>query len=192
LLHAGQQVSGINAVFFYSTLIFTGGSSEKASFDDPPTLIPIILSAVNVLSTFVAIWLLKKTGRRPVALVSSSGSALCLFVLAFCMRNYPALSVFPMIGFIVLFAVGLGPIPWLMMPEIFPPKWPLTIPAISACISANWIVNILVTGIFPSAAKSLHDRKELIFGFFGFCGSVVFAGLFFLLPETRNRLPNFI
>ena len=192
LLHAGQQISGVNAVFFYSTLIFSGGSSGKASYDDPPTLIPIILALVNVLSTFVAIWLLKRTGRRPVALFSSSGSAVCLFLLAFCMRSYPSHSVFPMIGFIVLFAVGLGPVPWLMMPEIFPPKWSLTIPAISACISANWVVNIFVTGFFPMAADKLQDRKDLIFGFFGLCSSIVFVALYFLIPETRNRLPNFI
>ncbi len=192
LLHAGQQLSGVNSVFFYSTLIFAGDKSNSSSGDTSQSLIPIVLATVNLLSTFLAIFLLKKAGRRLIALLSSSGSALSLFLLAFCMRVYPKISVLPAIGFIILFAVGLGPIPWLIMPEIFPPKWSLTIPAISACISANWIVNILVTGIFPFAADRLKDRKELIFGFFGLCSSFVFIALCFLMPETRNRLSNFI
>lgn len=55
-----------------------------------------------------------------------------------------------------------------MIPAIFPRQWLLTMPAISACISSNWIVNILVTGVFPFAADKLKDRKELIFGSFVF------------------------
>lgn len=192
ILHAGQQISGVNAVFFYSALIFSGGTAQTSSFRDPPTLIPIVLTLVNVLSTIVAIWLLKRAGRRPIALLSSCGSAACLFLLAFCMRAYPQVSVWPMIGFIVLFAVGLGPIPWLMMPEIFPPHWPLTMSAISVCISANWIVNIMITGLFPYAADRLSERKEIIFSVFGLFGTIIFVALYFLMPETRNRLANFI
>lgn len=74
LLHAGQQICGVNAVFFYSSLIFAGGKEQNSSFNDPPTLNPISLAAVNVIMTFVAIWLLNRSGRRPVVLVSAAAS----------------------------------------------------------------------------------------------------------------------
>ena len=179
LLHAGQQISGVNAIFFYSSMIIQGSES-----------IPFLLALINFGMTFVAVWLLERAGRRPVALFSVAGSAICLLAIAATFSSHKAAAAIFLVTFVACFSVGLGPIPWLIVPEIFPPSWPLTPAAISICVSANWITNILVTGTFPSLTKILPE--SLIFLAFGISCSLLLFALISLLPETKNRPSNFI
>lgn len=179
LLHAGQQISGVNAVFFYSSLINKGSQST-----------PVLLTLINLIMTFVAIWLLDRAGRRPVALFSVAGASTSLIALAFSFSFFPATSPIFLIGFVAFFAVGLGPIPWMLLPELFPAAWSLTPTAISVCVSANWITNILVTGSFPSLIGILS--MNWIFLIFGISCSILLIFLSQFLPETKNRISNFI
>lgn len=179
ILQAGQQLSGVNAIFFYSSMII--GKSPST---------PVFLALVNLVMTLVAIWLLERAGRRPVALVSVAGSALSLLALAASFSMLPALAPIFSILFVAFFSVGLGPIPWMLVPEIFPPAWSLTPSASSICVSANWIPNIAVSGAFPLLAQFMG--KETIFMFFGIFCSILLVCLHKFLPETRNRPANFI
>jgi sugar porter (SP) family MFS transporter len=194
LLHAGQQLSGVNAVFFYSASILAGKAeaSNSESFLSPPSIVPIILTAVNVAMTLVAIGVLEMFGRRPVALTSTLGSAICMLLCAMSFSFFPSAAAVPLIAFVALFAVGLGPIPWMVLPEIFPSNWALTPLSISLCVSANWLVNTLVTGLFPMAADSPSIPKSLIFGFFAAALVSLFICLHSLQPETKGRPPAFI
>lgn len=179
LLHAGQQISGVNAIFFYSSMIIQGSDST-----------PLILALINFGMTFVAVWLLERAGRRPVALFSVAGSAICLLAIAATFSSHKTAAAIFLISFVACFSVGLGPIPWMIVPEIFPPSWPLTPAASAICVSANWITNILVTGTFPSLIKILPE--SLIFLAFGISCSLLLFALISLLPETKNRPSNFI
>lgn len=179
LLHAGQQISGVNAIFFYSSMIIQGSDST-----------PLILALINFGMTFVAVWLLERAGRRPVALFSVAGSAICLLAIAATFSSHKSAAAIFLVSFVTCFSLGLGPIPWMIVPEIFPPSWPLTPAASSICVSANWITNILVTGTFPSLTKILPE--SLIFLAFGISCSLLLFALISLLPETKNRPSNFI
>ena len=179
VLHFGQQISGVNSIFFYSTMIVG---------DSPIT--PIFLTFVNLVMTVVAIWLLDRAGRRVVALCSVAGSAACLFALAGCFLTFPPAAPLFLVAFVACFAVGLGPIPWMLVPEIFPPAWPLTPSAISICVSANWITNIVVSGGFPLLAQVF--KKDVLFLVFGASCTFLFIFLSQWLPETKNRSANFI
>ena len=178
-LHAGQQISGVTAIFFYSSQIIVDSRAT-----------PVLLTLINLIMTVVAIWLLDRAGRRPVALFSVAGSSVCLIVLSMSFSLFPEISSLFLVSFVACFAVGLGPIPWMLVPEIFPSTWPLTPTAISICTSANWITNIIVSGGFPSL--SVLVPKPWIFLAFGVSCSVLFICLSQFLPETKNRIANFI
>lgn len=179
LLHAGQQMSGVTAIFFYSSMIVK----------DAPTA-PVFISLINLLVTVLAIWLLERAGRRPIALFSVAGSAVSLLALAASHATFPQIAPFLLVAFVACFAVGLGPIPWMVVPEIFPTTWSLTPTAISICVSTNWIVNIIVSGSFLSLANKF--RPDLLFFVFGISCTALLISLSHWLPETRNRPANFI
>lgn len=181
ILHAGQQISGVNAIFFYSSLILKG---------NPWT--PVLLAFINLAMTVVAIWLLDRAGRRPVALFSVAGSAFSLIALSAAFIVFPSLVPLLLVSFVFCFALGLGPLPWMLVPELFPPAWPLTPAAISFCVAANRITDITISGIFPLLDKMFRDQKYFIFLTFGVSCSLLFIYLHQFLPETKNRPSNFI
>ena len=74
-----QQSTGINAIYFYATSIFKQtGIGTDASFASG-----ILLSSVTVVFTLVAIFLIDRTGRRPLLLVGIAGIALSLLICAY-------------------------------------------------------------------------------------------------------------
>ncbi len=180
-----QQVTGINTVIYFAPTIFqaAGLSSASASI-----LATAGIGAVNVVMTLVAIRLIDRVGRRILLLVGLAGMAASLAVLggAFMLGAGGALgwvtaaSLTTYVGF---FAVGLGPVFWLLISEIFPTA------ARGRCMSvatvANWTFNLVV-------ALTFLDLVE-VFGrpatFFLYAVLTAFGFLFTLrlVPETRGR-----
>lgn len=111
-----QQFSGINAVILYSSAIFStifGGDSAL--------IITAILGIVNLIMTLVSVVLMDKAGRRVLLLISQFGMALisALIVVALLFK-WKIFTVILMMSFIGTFAIGLGPIPWMIIAELFP------------------------------------------------------------------------
>jgi len=74
-----QQITGINAIYFYATSIFKQtGIGTDAAFSSG-----ILLSSVTVIFTFIAMYLIDRAGRRPLLLVGTAGIALSLLLCAF-------------------------------------------------------------------------------------------------------------
>ena len=74
-----QQITGINAVYFYATSIFKQtGIGTDASFSSG-----VLLSLISVIFTFLAIYLIDRTGRRPLLLIGTAGIALSLLLCSF-------------------------------------------------------------------------------------------------------------
>ncbi|KAL6493100.1 hypothetical protein OROGR_032859 [Orobanche gracilis] len=149
-----QQLAGTNGVIFYSTTIFesSGVSSGNAA--------TVGVGAIQVIATAVSTWLVDKTGRRILLIVSSFGMALSLLVVAvsFFIKEFVGkdsslygifgiLSVVGVVCMIVFFSLGMGPIPWLIMSEILPPK--IKGLAGSVATLANWFASWLVTMTAP-------------------------------------------
>ncbi|KAK6131208.1 hypothetical protein DH2020_035048 [Rehmannia glutinosa] len=127
-----QQLAGTNGVIFYSATIFESAgisSSNAATFG---------VGAIQVIATAVSTWLVDKTGRRILLLVSSIGMALSLLLVAV---------AFFLKSMIVFFSLGMGPIPWLIMSEILPPK--IKGLAGSVATLANWFASFIVTMTAP-------------------------------------------
>lgn len=112
-----QQLSGINAVIFYTTTIFADAKIELK-----PEHATIIVGVVQVIATFVATLTVDKLGRRLLLLVSDSLMALCTLALGIYagIRSYNEsaveglgwLSLLSLCVFIVAFSLGFGPVPW--------------------------------------------------------------------------------
>ena len=74
-----QQITGINAVYFYATSIFKQtGIGTDAAFSSG-----VLLSTISVIFTFVAIYLIDRMGRRPLLLIGTAGIAVSLLVCAY-------------------------------------------------------------------------------------------------------------
>jgi len=128
LLHLAQQLSGINVVFYFSSILFAtpGKSSTTVS------TIPAAISMLNLVMTIISIWLVERAGRRPLALGSAFGMVLAgaTFTTAYIL-NWRTISIIAILAYVASFAVGMGPIPWLMMNELFPTQ------AIAAAVSLD-------------------------------------------------------
>jgi SP family arabinose:H+ symporter-like MFS transporter len=177
-----QQITGINAIFYYLPTIFAqAGGGVNDAFRQA-----VLVGVVNVVMTFVAIWLIDRLGRKPLLIVGITGMALSLFTIswAFGQESYDArLVLIAIVGFVAAFAISLGPVMWVLLSEIFPNEQRAA--AISVAGFSNALVSASVTMIFPSALSLLGSGGTfLAFALFA-TAALLFVVL--LVPETKGR-----
>ncbi|KAL8087780.1 hypothetical protein AgCh_037795 [Apium graveolens] len=184
-----QQLSGTNGVLFYSSTIFESAgisSSNAATFG---------LGAVQVIATAVSTWLVDKTGRRILLIISSTGMTLSLFVVAvsFFVKGFVAanstlysilgiLSLVGVVGMIIAFSLGMGPIPWIIMSEILPIK--IKGLAGSVATLANWFIAWVVT---MTAPLLLSWSSGGTFTLYMLMCALTLAFASILVPETKGK-----
>ncbi|XP_007503680.1 solute carrier family 2, facilitated glucose transporter member 3 [Monodelphis domestica] len=183
MLQLSQQLSGINAVFYYSTGIFTGAGVKE------PIYATIGAGAVNTVFTVVSLFLVERAGRRTLHLVGLGGMAFCSIIMTIAMSMKGGdqvmmsyICIGAIFGFVAFFEIGPGPIPWFIVAELFSqgPR-PAAMAVAGFC---NWASNFLVGLCFPTAAKYLGSYVFIIFTFFL---TIFFVFTFFKVPETRGR-----
>ena len=177
-----QQITGINAIFYYLPTIFAqaGGGVDDAFRQ------AVVVGLVNVGMTFVAIWLIDKLGRKPLLIVGIAGMALSLFTIswAFGQDSLNARVVLiAIIGFVASFAISLGPVMWVLLSEIFPNEQRGA--AISVAGFWNALISASVTFIFPWELSTLGPSGTfLVFALFA---SAALLFVLLLVPETKGR-----
>ena len=180
-----QQVVGVNTVIYFSPTIlsFTGLNAGSAVTQ------ALFVGLTNVVFTVVAILLLDRVGRRPLLL---TGTALltvalvllgCFFAFPSWQHAAPWLALVALVSYIAAFAIGLGPVFWLMISEIYPLR--LRGAAMAVATVANWTFNFLVSYFFLSLVGWIGKGGT----FWLYAGLGVLAVLFFWsrVPETKNR-----
>jgi sugar porter (SP) family MFS transporter len=180
-----QQATGINTVIYYAPMIF-----ELAGFHTPSTAILAtgIIGVVNVLATFVALWLLDRWGRRPLLLIGLAGMNLSLaflgasFYFSHLTDHLGWLTLTTLILYVISFAISLGPIFWLLISEIYP----LHVRGIAMSIAtiANWLANLVVALTFLSLVEVLGPG--FTFWFYAIVGVLAWIFSYFLVPETKK------
>lgn len=141
-----QQLSGINAIIYYGPSIFKSAGIA----DNNALLFQVIIGAVNLLFTFIAIRSVDKYGRRFLLLTGLTG---IIFSLLFCGFLFytghtgSILLLFLILLFIACFAFSLGPVTWIIINEIFPTA--VRVKAVSICTLALWIAVWIVGQFFP-------------------------------------------
>ncbi|XP_060936722.1 solute carrier family 2, facilitated glucose transporter member 1 [Limanda limanda] len=182
VLQLSQQLSGINAVFYYSTSIFA-----KAGITQP-IYATIGAGVVNTVFTVVSLFLVERAGRRTLHLIGLAGMAICALLMTISLsllKTSPSLSYMAMIavfGFVASFEMGPGPIPWFIVAELFSqgPR-----PAAMAVAGfSNWTANFLVGLSFPKLEELCGPYVFIIF-------TVLLIGFFIFtylrVPETKGR-----
>jgi sugar porter (SP) family MFS transporter len=177
-----QQITGINTIIYYSPEILrmSGYPSAKAAI-----LAAGIIGVVNVLITVVSILLVDRLGRRFLLLFGTAGMAVALTIVGFAFdRHTTGTAVFyAVIAYIVFFGVGLGPVVWLLISEIYPIR--IRGKAMSLAILVVWATNWLVATTFLSVIHGVGPA--ITFWIFALLclGAFVFCLVF--VPETKGK-----
>ncbi|MGH2864607.1 MAG: sugar porter family MFS transporter [Solirubrobacteraceae bacterium] len=184
-LAIAQQFIGVNTVIYYAPTIlkFTGLSTNSAITQ------ALSVGITNVIFTIVAIVLLDRIGRRLLLIVGTTGCVLSLAMLGVFFASSSLqhsdswLALVCLIVYIASFAVGLGPVFWLMISEIFPLK--VRSSAMSLSTVGNWTSNFLVSSFFLTLVDEISREGT----FWLYAGFGVLALIFFLarVPETKGR-----
>jgi len=136
-----QQLSGINAVLYYSNDILS------KAFPDLGPYISLLITVVNAVMTFPPIFLIERMGRKTLMTMSSLGAFVSLVLVGYGLdAAMVALSSAAILVFIASFATGLGPIPFIIIPDVSPPH---AVSAMSSvALSLNWISNFIIGMVF--------------------------------------------
>ncbi len=181
LLAVFGQFSGINAIMYYAPEIFkAAGAGTDSAF-----LQTVIVGAVNFGFTFVAIWLVDKAGRKPLLIAGTAVQVVTLGLVGatFHAGRTDLLVLFSILGFTAAFAVGMGPIPWIVNAEIFPTK--LRGRAMSVAIFCLWAADWLVTQTFPMLRAGVGPA--ITFGVYAAFSLLSTLFVIAFVPETKGR-----
>lgn len=186
-----QQMSGINAVIFFTRDIF-----RAANTGIEPSLATIIVGIMQVIAVFVSSLVVDRAGRRLLLLPSIIVMTICTIILGgyfYAKDTSPEsvahLGVIPIVSlsvFIILFSLGFGPIPWMMMGELFAND----IKGIAGSVAGafNWTLAFLITSTFVPMKNTFGDGPTFwVFAAFCVVGTVF---TFFVVPETKGKSLN--
>ena len=177
-----SQITGINAIIYYAPEIFKniGFGADSAMFQT------VIIGTVNTVFTFVAIAFIDKYGRRTLLLWGISGMIICLggvgLMFHIELSSGPWLLLF-ILGFIASFAMSLGPIPWVLISEIFPTKFRGV--AMSISILMVWIGVVLITQLTPILLEGIGGA--FTFWIFMFNAIILIIFTYNMIPETKGK-----
>jgi sugar porter (SP) family MFS transporter len=180
-----QQLVGVNTVIYYSPTIlsYTGLNADAAITQ------ALTIGIVNVVFTVVAILLLDKVGRRALLLTGTVGLTVSLVVLGVFFQVHalqasaPWLALAALLLFMASFAIGLGPVFWLMISEIYPLRYRSQAMAVSTV--GNWAANFLVSYFFLSLVGWLG--KPGTFWLYAAIGVAAAVFFWWRVPETKGR-----
>lgn len=178
-----QQLAGINAVVYYSTSVFrsAGVTSDVAA--------SALVGAANVVGTMIASSLMDKKGRKSLLITSFSGMAasMLLLSLSFTWKVLAPfsgpLAVIGTVLYVLSFSLGAGPVPALLLPEIFASRIRAKAVALSLCM--HWITNFFIGLCFLSVVTQFGISKVYL----GFATICILAVMYIAsnVVETKGR-----
>ncbi|XP_014203272.1 facilitated trehalose transporter Tret1-like [Copidosoma floridanum] len=182
-----QQLSGINAVIFYTKDIFEASNSSMS-----PDLAAICVALVQCSMAVVAAVIVDKAGRKPLLMFSSALMGLSLTTLGLFFKlqeaesdtsNLGWLPLASLVLFMIAFSIGMGPIPWMLMGEMFTAE--LKGSASSLAVTLNWFLVFLVTKTYPTLKDVFHASGA--FWIFAVVMYLATAFILFVVPETKGK-----
>ena len=180
------NLSGIDAILYYAPTIFAevgfGGTYG-------PILATVGIGTINVLATIFAMAAIDRLGRRPLLIGGLIPMAASLLVLAAVLltgrgADWSNIAAVTCLGlFVLAFGVSLGPLPYVLMSELFPLA--LRGPGMGIASAAAWGINVLVSLTFPVLVAAFGIA--LVFGVYGVISVAALLFVVALVPETRGR-----
>lgn len=186
-----QQFVGINAVFYYSNLIWEAVGYKPTEAFTTST----IISLVNVIFTIVAILLVDRIGRKPLLMIGSAGMAVSLATITYVFESAPQgpndvpilshtsglVAVVALNCFVAFFAATWGPVVWVLLGEMFPNS--IRAAAMSVTVMANWIANFIISETFP---ELVHVGLGIAYGLFTLFAVLSFFFTWKWVKETKG------
>jgi sugar porter (SP) family MFS transporter len=186
LLAFFNQLSGINFILYYAPEILEkAGLATKESLSSS-----IAIGGINLLFTFVGIYLIDRLGRRQLLIIGSIGYILSLALVGWCFQTSanPSLLLSFLLLFIASHAIGQGAVIWVFIAEIFPTRvraW-----GQSFGCSVHWVfaaIITLVTPIFLDETDGIYkDNPYPIFYFFALMMMLQLLWVLLKVPETKG------
>jgi sugar porter (SP) family MFS transporter len=181
-----QDASGINAVLFYADPIM-----ENAGFQGRGGLASVVIAAILVVTVFPATALTDRAGRKTLLIISQVFivlSLVCFGLYSYMtaemgFENLAPMSMTSLIVFIAAFCLGMGPIAYVVVGEIFPMRVRAVATSITVCV--HWIIAFIITKTFDIMLKALKP-----YGTFWFYAGFALIGLIFtivIVPETKGK-----
>lgn len=183
-----QQLGGINALVFYSGTIFTSAGFPSSDIGS------LALAILQVAMTGISGALVEKAGRRLLLMLSAAGTTVTCFLvgLSYYIKEHSAstdvqtymgyLSLSSLLVYVALFSLGLGPLPWVVMSEVFPSNVKGRAGSLATVLNwlSAWVVtltfNIMLTWSAPAA-----------FGIFTVISALTVVFVAFCVPETKGK-----
>ena len=189
-----QQASGINAIFYYAPEIISDIGMGDSKFT-----LTAALSLVNVLATFIAIFLVDRMGRRPLLIAGTALMMCSQIVVGVASQWLPdpsaaaagaaegptsisgIIMLIAIFFSVVAFACSLGPLVWLVISEIFPAG--VRSVCVGVATSVNWIGNFFIA---QEALTLVKINPGLAFWIFAGFNLITIAFVWWLMPETKG------
>ncbi|KAL3963121.1 hypothetical protein ACCO45_000125 [Purpureocillium lilacinum] len=178
-----QQFCGINSIIMYSVSLLADLLPISSA------LLTILISVVNLGMTIACSPLPDRLGRKTCLLLSIVGQGTSSFVLAFAIvYGVKMLSAIAVLFFVAFFAVGLGPVPFIMASELVGQE------AVGAtqswCLAANYVATFIVAQFFPIVNTALNNAlggKGWVYFLFAALAAVSAVFVSWRVPETRGK-----
>lgn len=181
LLSVFQQLSGINAVIYFSPKIFAEGGLAR------PMLSTLLVGVINILATFGSLLLIDRWGRRKLLLLSQGGVLLSLLIiiLAFATESsfVDLLAVGGVLTYVASYSLGMGPVTWVLISEIYP--FEIRAKAMAVMTFLSWLTNYLIVLTFPPLLAGWGST--ITFSLYFLFGVLGFFLFFRFVPETKNE-----
>lgn len=178
-----QQITGVNTIIYYTPIIMETAGFHSAS---GAILATFLIGSMSVLFAIGAMPLLDRAGRRRLLLISTSGMFACLVLLGYCfgLPHVPRATVIgTFLSFLAFFQVGLGPVFWLLISEIYPTR--VRGQAMSLASVTIWASDWLVALTFLTLLDHFGARN--LFWLYGLACIGAFIFSFYFIPETKGR-----
>ncbi|KAI9812930.1 MAG: hypothetical protein M1827_004448 [Pycnora praestabilis] len=173
-----QQLCGINSIVMY------GVSILSTLFEAQAALLSLFISLLNFVVTLLCAPLADKWGRKVCLLISIAGMGINSVLLAVSiLYKVNVLSVIAVLLFVASFAIGLGPVPFILSTELVGPE------AVGAtqswALAVNWIATFIVAQFFPTLNEKLGTGK--VYFLFAGLAALFFAFVAWWVPETKGK-----
>eukprot|EP00477_Mikrocytos_mackini_P000515 GAHX01000547.1.p1 GENE.GAHX01000547.1~~GAHX01000547.1.p1 ORF type:complete len:487 (-),score=75.83 GAHX01000547.1:100-1560(-) len=186
VLQITQQFSGINLILQFSTDIF-----KKIGFNND-YLLNIMIGSINIFGALVAMFVVDKVGRKVLLLISTCGVLVCYCIITLSeslglgllsQTVYFIVQAMGIVLVVFLFNMGLGPIPWMIVSELFPTK------DRGLANSINTFANLLFTLVVTVMSSVLLEGNDYSFVFVPFMVWLAFSIPYFMfgIPETKGK-----
>jgi sugar porter (SP) family MFS transporter len=181
-----NQWSGINFILYYAPEIL-----ERAGLAAKDSLLnSIAIGGINLVFTFVGLYLIDRLGRKTLLVIGSIGYIVSLAMVAFAFHSSMGAGflLLSLLMFIASHAIGQGAVIWVFISEIFPNK--IRAAGQSFGASVHWVFAALITLITPVFLDADHgifkENPWPIFAFFAFMMILQLIWVLTRVPETKG------